>query len=306
MRNLVVTFALLFAAMGSCAQAEEDCRLQLAATLPMTMDQTGRMSVPVAVGDHPLRLMIDTGATSSTLTKNAAEALGLQQHLVMAPFMFRIYGGEHLTHYVRVKDFTLGEMRDPKAEFLVMENQPSPGIDGLLGWDFLSQFDVDLDFANAKLNFFLHHRCDGRAVYWTQDESAIAKISFDLDEQHDQHIVIPVKIDGHEIKAIVDTGAARSPLDLDIALSLFDLKTGSEGMQRIGSPSDSDPSYRYPFKTLTFEGVTVNNPAIVLVPVEKSHFEKRRMLLGIGVLSQLHLYIAYKERMLYVTPASAH
>jgi hypothetical protein len=31
-----------------------------------------------------------------------------------------------------------------------------------------------------------------------------------------------------------------------------------------------------------------------------------KMILGMGVLRQLHLFIAYKERNIYVTAASAH
>jgi hypothetical protein len=30
------------------------------------------------------------------------------------------------------------------------------------------------------------------------------------------------------------------------------------------------------------------------------------IILGMGILRQLHLYIAYREKNLYVTPASAH
>jgi hypothetical protein len=30
------------------------------------------------------------------------------------------------------------------------------------------------------------------------------------------------------------------------------------------------------------------------------------MLLGMNVLRNLHVYVAYKERKLYVTPATAH
>ncbi|MBU6297385.1 MAG: aspartyl protease family protein [Alphaproteobacteria bacterium] len=307
MRRFLAAFAVMFAAAGAYAHAEEDCRLQLAASLPMTMDRTGRMSIPAAVGGHPLQLMIDTRTPGSVLTRSAADALGLRPHLVTAPGIgFRMYGGERLVRFVRVKDFALGEMKDSKAQFLVMTNPLPPGIDGLIGWDFLSQFDVDFDFANAKLNFFMPHRCEGRAVYWTQNESAIAKIPFELNEQENPHIVIPVEIDGHGVKAIVDTSASRSALDLGIALDTFGLDTASAGMRRIGNPSDPAPSYRYPFRTLTFEGVTVSNPDIVLVPVEKSHFDSRRLLLGIGILRQLHFYIAYQERNIYVTAAGAH
>jgi hypothetical protein len=65
--------------------------------------------------------------------------------------------------------------------------------------------------------------------------------------------------------------------------------------------------YRYPFSTLALQGVTVNNPEIDLVP-QSAFFRDGRgpqLLLGIGVLRQLHIYVAYDEQVLYVTPAEA-
>jgi hypothetical protein len=62
--------------------------------------------------------------------------------------------------------------------------------------------------------------------------------------------------------------------------------------------------YNYPFQTLTFGGVTVNRPHIQIVsdPV----WREDDLLLGVGILSQLHLYIAYGEKKLYITPALAN
>jgi hypothetical protein len=47
---------------------------------------------------------------------------------------------------------------------------------------------------------------------------------------------------------------------------------------------------------------------LMLVPDAQSKLRtgEPRMLLGINVLRQLHLYIAYHEHTLYVTPATAH
>jgi hypothetical protein len=59
---------------------------------------------------------------------------------------------------------------------------------------------------------------------------------------------------------------------------------------------------------MTFGGVSVVNPDIMLVPdsVSRMHASSDHIVLGMGILRQLHLYIAYHEKELYVTPASAH
>jgi hypothetical protein len=64
------------------------------------------------------------------------------------------------------------------------------------------------------------------------------------------------------------------------------------------------PVYNYPFQALTFGNVTVNHPHVEIVsdPV----WSEDDLLLGIGILRQLHFYIAYREKKLYITQAQAN
>ena len=60
-------------------------------------------------------------------------------------------------------------------------------------------------------------------------------------------------------------------------------------------------TFSYPFKTMNFGNVTVNRPHIVIVPDQM--YKQTDLILGEGILRQLHMYIAYKEKKLYLTPA---
>jgi hypothetical protein len=82
--------------------------------------------------------------------------------------------------------------------------------------------------------------------------------------------------------------------------------------------------YRYPFKQLTIEGVIIEHPVIDLdpkasdcrprsdpspyvMPLGKrtaSCYGASDLELGLKELRQLHLYFAFKEKMLYATAAS--
>lgn len=68
--------------------------------------------------------------------------------------------------------------------------------------------------------------------------------------------------------------------------------------------------YKFPFGALAFNGVQVTNPQIILIPRE--HFARRNrnanvnLILGASVLRQLHLYIDYPGKMVYLTSAEAH
>ena len=89
-------------------------------------------------------------------------------------------------------------------------------------------------------------------------------------------------------------------MSLDTAVDLF----------KIDPATLKKNNGRYPFKMLTLQGVTVNNPDIILVPDDKSKimggYRQPKLILSMGILRQLHLFIAYKEHNIYVTSASAH
>jgi predicted aspartyl protease len=119
------------------------------------------------------------------------------------------------------------------------------------------------------------------------------------------HIVVPVVVDGEEIRATIDTGASRSVLSLELAKQLFDISATDP---KLTSLSGRWRALHYPFGALKLQDITVRNPDIELISDADSHLpdDGPKFILGMGILRQMHLYIAYKEKKLYVTAASAH
>ncbi len=190
---------------------------------------------------------------------------------------------------------------------LLPENRLPAETAGTIAPDLLQYFDIDFDFANEKFNIFSQKHCPGQVVYWA-DEDSYAVVPITLDPT--AHIDMPVELDGHRIKATIDTGSSRSLFSWDNARRFFDIDEKSPGVKPLGEHG----SYQYAFKTLTMKGdgegvtITVQNPDIALVPDKTSGmaYSDPVLILGMGILRQLHLYVAYKEKKLYVTPASAH
>ncbi len=306
MKNLFLAMFAVSAFLAAVpASAEEDCRLRLAASLPIEINSTGGVNVQASINGQPIKLEVDTGSPNSVLRESVSEKLGLEYEILLHN-RFEMFGGLKMHHYVILKDFVLGGLKANGIEFLLMpENDEHRSVpDGLLGEDVLAAYDIDFDFANAKLNLFAPHPCEGRVVYWTQDEGAIAKVPVNLD--HQRNIEARVEVDGKQMTAIFDTGASDTVMDLEADMPKFGLTPNSPGMKRLENGNNAHPSYSYVFDTLTFEGVTVKKPRIVFVSEEVSHDREDKMLLGIEILRQLHIFIAHKEHMLYVTAASAH
>lgn len=308
--RFIGAFAVAAAAVCYAAHADDDCKLKRVAALDIKVGAGQRVEVPSQIGGQPLSLIVDTGSAHSMIAERTANALGLKQ----SPFpesRVSMWGGARITRYVTVDSLQLGRLLLGRSELFVIPNQyMSPDSDGLLGADIMSRFDADFDFGNGKLNFFSQDHCSGKVVYWT-DDSNLAIVPFRRTPTNAmfygldfKKILLTVTVDGKEFRAALDTGAPGTSMNLDEAESEFDLKPESPGMEK----ARGGRSYRYRFKTLSFGGVAVNNPEIVLDPYEvnKMSGNQPTMLIGMNVLRQLHLYVAYREEKLYISPATAH
>jgi hypothetical protein len=170
-------------------------------------------------------------------------------------------------------------------------------VDGTLSPDFLAMFDVELDFANAKVNLFKPLTCNALPVYWTKTDP-FAELTIHKDQWG--HIYTDVVLDGKPMTAQIDTGTTTSFMNLDTAKALFGL--GDNDITKVIDRSGDVRSYRYPFREMTLGDVKVLHPLINLSPV---HSVGNKIVLGMGVLRQLHFYISYKNSKIYATGASS-
>jgi predicted aspartyl protease len=269
------------------------CQLLRKALLDMDMDDSGRITVPVGINGVEKRMLVDTGATESLIAAPAVADLKLATRGAPNGAYMQGFGGRIDAQVVDVAEFGLGRMKG--KNFTLFVETGYLDADGLLGGDFLYFFDLDFDFANAKLSLFSPDHCPGKVMYWSK--SGLGVVPFEIEQNH---IMIKVQLDGQEVNAILDTGAADTVMSLERASRAFDLDKDKLRKSR-----------HYPFKTLSFGDVNVSNPAIALVPDDESrvmgrHSDDLHMILGMGVLRRLHLYISYKEKMIYATPATQY
>lgn len=312
--------AAALAGLAPVTASAQDCALREFASVDLVPNGAAAPVVEAQVGGRTVHLLIDTGGVYSSINKDIADSLGLRAHEAG----MTEYGanGARIKSYAEVPDFKLGAIALDKYPMMLRPGSGvANGIDGTLAPDFLSKFEVDLDFAAHKLNLFAVDHCPGKVVYWAK---SYVEIPFKFDDV--THISVPVTLDGHQIAATIDTGSSATLLYDDAAKGLFDLSTSSAGMERIPNADSGDlVQYRYRFKVLSFEGVAVNNPLIHILPNAanrsfRQDFDSKmdadaiygvkldspQMILGMNVLSKLHLFISYKEKKLYLTAADAH
>ena len=303
----LIAVALILAALAfpraALAQGAwpEECKLVRMAALPMTM-QYNHVSIEGQVNGNKVTLAIDTGGYASSLARAAVDRLGLVRHR-MNSVLIRDMGGKVADEYVKVDKFRIGNLERGGVYLSVMDS--FAGFDGLIAPDILRNYDVELDFAGGRFSLFKPHPCQDRAVYWAGNYAAVP-----FTVTTDGHMRVPVTLDGQDTYAVIDSGAGISALSMQSAKRMFGLGPGSAGVvaggQLLGAAGGRLDAYAYPFKTLTMGGLVVGNPRIALT--EGGNFLERNsasLLLGMDVLSKLHVYIAYRERTLYVTDAQA-
>jgi predicted aspartyl protease len=270
------------------------CNLLQYASLDMTTEPTGRVTVSAKVNGRTVPFIVDTGGAFGGISNSFATAMKLP--LRHWPFGTRVvfYGKGEEKHMVGLDTFGLGRLIAKSVPMPVMpDTLLQSEAYGLLGGNVLHGYDVEVDFFHEKLNLFSPDHCPERVVYWAD---AWAQVPITLDDSW--HILIPVTLDGKAMKATVDTGAADTIMTIEHAQDLF-------GWDLSALKPVAGGRYAYPFASLKFEGVEVRHPNIRLVPKSAVAVGAPELLLGVNVLRELHLYISYKEKMLYLTSAEA-
>ncbi len=280
------------------------CRLGRVASLELSTRPDGGITVPVEIQGQTGQMLVDTGSIYSVIGKSEALSRGL--NVKLANMFLSYLGGVPMYEMTRTDRIAIGNMVGKDLSLMVIDSKHLPhDTIGMLAPDVLRGFDVEFDFAAGKFNLFDPDHCPGQVVYWTK--TPYAAVPMHIDESG--HIIIQVTLNGKTVSAGVDTGADRSTITLGLAKSLFGIDANDPKLVTMGKVSVNGtaaaPLYRYPFDTLILEGVTVNHPVIDILDGERFSAGDNLMILGVKTLRQLHMYIAYKENVVYFTPAEA-
>ncbi|MGH6870314.1 MAG: aspartyl protease family protein [Rhizomicrobium sp.] len=329
MRNLhKAALALVLFATPALA---DDCKpLTLITTIDLKTDKEhDAVFAPVTLDGKNELLQVDTGGAFSELTRETADDLKLDREPVNVGVID--VNGQISYEAGRVKSAMLGNLHVSDMDFIIAHYNPfgdgNTEIAGILGPDILMNYDTEFDFGTDKMTLLSPDHCPGKVIYWPADAVAMVPIKV---AAHG-HITFPVTLDGKQITAMLDTGASETTVRTLTAESVFGLTPTSPGMSAVGSLSDKTHGaavQHHKFKTLSFgdpngANITVGNPEADIVPDEMSGDPRNEnrtgtrlaskheevglpdMLLGMNILKHLHIYIAYGEQRLYITPASA-
>lgn len=282
-------FALL---LSTGARADYCPPLTIEATAPMSDAHNGLVVVQATLGTIQRAMLIDTSTAVSEITSETVSTLQLPTF----GNQFGMYNpsGNPTEKAAAVSPFVLGNVSTKSYTFRVSNSTAlsvRDQVGGSIGTDVLRAYDVDFDFGGGKINLVSPDHCDGKVVYW--HAAAVAVVPANI--LPDGRIMLSVTVDGHPLNALLDTGSAASTMNSAAARSLSVNSVGTD--------------LTHTFQSLALEGISVSNPNVRIVPQLADSSGKpvdsatgADMTLGLDVLRHLHVYIAYKEQKLYVTP----
>jgi predicted aspartyl protease len=233
--QLVSVVAVFAAALPLPAQAL--CRIGNVAAIRVETDRN-QLLTRGAIDGHPVRVLIDSGSYMSFIWRSAVSRLGLR--LIGAPRM-RLFGlgGESrvdttFVEELQVETFTVKGLRLPVAG-----DRPS-GIDFIFGEDFLSRDSVEFDLRHGVVRTMQTSGCSPAELpYWAKTYS-MADLS--ASPRNARAIRINVVLNGHTVRALIDSGSSVSLLTKSVADSVG-VRYLSSNAEIIGIGRRSLPSW---------------------------------------------------------------
>jgi tetratricopeptide (TPR) repeat protein len=284
----------------SRVQAAETCTLGKVAELPITMAGT-RPLITAKINNQEARFVLDSGAFYSMMS--AATAAQFNLKLKRAPFGMTIQGigGSVSPEIATVKEFGIAGALIHNVEFLVGGSEVAG--EGLIGQNFLEQWDVEYDFSKGVVRLFKPDGCRKyRLAYWVTAGQPYSETEIQSVVQARLHTIGVGYVNDQKIRVMFDTGAYTSVLTLRAAAKAG-IKTDSPGVVEAGYSSGIGRSTvkSYIATASSFKiGDTeeIKNARLRIADIDLPDAD---MLLGSDFFVSHHVFVANSQHKLYVT-----
>jgi len=302
--------AIGFAPLHAVA-ASGNCKLVRIAEWPVKIERN-RIVVQGAINGQPIGILLDTGAGKSLIQRSAAERLGLSRRDATGQRMFGV-GGETQVALAHVDELRIAEAVNKDLNILVAgEWDTRDNVALYLGADFFENFDIEFDLPHNAVRLYQSKDCDGvRLAYWGREGAG------ELPMESGSRIVLPVKVNGEPIRAMLDSGATTSVLAIQNARLLGvtpETPGAAPGGCRVGVGQKPVDAWIGQFRSFAIDNELIRDPKMYFSDLWKhttytatgSLLPRKldglpEMLLGADFLRVHRALIAYSQRKVYFT-----
>lgn len=284
--------------------ARAACVVAPRASIPLTLAR-GLVMVPVEVNGVQASFILDTGAARSVVTEAAVRRLGLERDEWVGTTMSGV-GGIGRRPNAKTRSFSLGGVplmrrtlsRDTSLTVAEIPSTESAGpwVDGLLGRDYLSVFDLDLHVPARRLGLYMPEGCAGRFLPWAEPY-----VSVPATQPMESALLLEVEVDGVKLRALLDTGANVSVIAAPGIYRLGLDRPGAMPGRHVpvtGVGPNMMPMQHHAFRRMRIGGVTIDQPNLLVAPIRLTPVAD--MLLGCDWMLGRRVWISYATRQVFV------
>ncbi|HEY2539406.1 MAG TPA: retroviral-like aspartic protease family protein [Stellaceae bacterium] len=282
---------------GAAAALAQDCRPAPKAELAVT--PMGNIPiVTVRINGGAADFLFDTGAERTIISAAAAKRLRVAAHYEYARPM-RSLGGAVSGGDARLRSFELGGMTVSDFTILVgpvsLPSLDGKPIEGLLGADFLGDYEIDLDLAHRRITLFAPPPCPLSAPAWNGAYATIA-----ANRSLHERLFFRVQLDGRPLAALIDTGAQLTTLDADWAAALGvtgPILARDPVATLRGATAEPVTSRAHRFAELQIDGEMLRDQTIM---VTRLGLQDADLVLGADFLRWQRVWLSYSSHRIFL------
>lgn len=298
-----VRIGWLLLCLAGCAPPDPPqstvCSVEKVADLPTRLVR-GAVLVPAAVNQIPVQMQVDTGASTTSVTPDVATLLRLPPDAMRRTTVFGV-GGQMISYNTQVLTFEVGRQLWAEQSFvtapLARTFHEEPPVAGLLGANYLSDFDVELDLPEQRMTLWQVHGCAGDFAF-----QGVPHWRLPLRRYQRARMVATVQIDGQTLSALIDWGANATVLNQAAAARIGvtpQMLEADPGGHSNGADRNEIEFHLHRFAEIRIGNGVFHQARIQVAPI---HIGDADMLLGIDYASVRRLWLSYATGQLFVVP----
>lgn len=305
---------MALAALMCAGPAAAACQLQQVAEYHVTLAHNQPL-IDATIDGQPVHFVMDLGASKTLIFSAGAQRLGLDISETNTGETFYGVGGGAAVGMVHLKSLKLGTAGITNFDlFSVAGGSTASDTVGVLGEDFLGQFDLELDFAHEAVRLLRPKDCSGdQVVYWPGNYAVVHA------DQNGQ--LVQVQLNGHTLYALLDSGSAFSFVTSDAARRAG-VTPASPGAKDSGAARGIGPQ-TVPVKVAKFKSFSMGQETVsdlnlplgdlfandkVFVTgsrIAEDAADLPEMLIGADFMKAHRMYIARSQQKVYFTYVAA-
>jgi tetratricopeptide (TPR) repeat protein/predicted aspartyl protease len=294
--TLLCATLLPFSASAECKRAAVD--------LPVTMSGT-RPLIDAKINGQDVRLLLDSGASFSVMSAPVAKQLNMKLGPAPPGLSVRgVVGGSVDIAVGTAKVMSIANADIPRVQFLVGGSETGGGGSGILGQNFLIDWNVEYDLAKGLIRMFKDSDCSKQFLaYWAlQNPERVTITNIDRVSLRYPQAIGHAFVNGEKIRVLFDTGASKSVLLLKAAQRAgmkLDSPDVIDGGETGGMGRGMAKSYIAPFASFKFaDGEEIKNARLRVADLD---LDLADMLIGADFFLSHRIFIANSQAKVYIT-----